>query len=120
MRSPGFKFTAPIFLSYHFCWHASATDWACTSHRAVLNVSCMEATYTSICLAEASLKGALLLLIVGEDKVDLEPRPMSEQQVVWNIPGNCGSGGIIGVHYFSQMRWPVGFIFFFPASQSCA
>ena len=48
----------------------------------------------------------------GEVKVDWEPRPMSEHQVVWTIPSNCRSGGIIGVYYFSQMRWPVGFFVF--------
>ena len=31
---------------------------------------------------------------------------------MWTIPGNCGSGGILGVCYFSQMRWPVGFLVF--------
>ena len=68
-RSPGFKFTAPIFLSYyHFCWHASAVDWACTSHRVLLNLSLTEATYTSTLLAEASLMGASLLPMVGKTK----------------------------------------------------
>ena len=47
-----------------------------------------------------------------EDKVNQEPRPSSKHQIVWTIPSNCGSGGIIGIHYFSQMRWPVGFIVF--------
>ena len=47
-----------------------------------------------------------------EDKVDCEPRPMSEHQVVWTVPSNCGLGGIIGMHYFSQMRWPVSFFVF--------
>ena len=48
----------------------------------------------------------------GEEKVDLEPRPMSKHQTVWTIPGYCRMGGIIGVHYVSQMRWPVGFLIF--------
>ena len=48
----------------------------------------------------------------GEDIVDQEPRPTSEHQIVWTVPGNCRSGGIIGMHYFSQMRWPVGFSVF--------
>ena len=48
----------------------------------------------------------------GENKVDQEPRPMSKHQVVWTVPGNGGSGGIIGMHYFSQMRWPVSFFVF--------
>ena len=47
-RSPVFKFMAPIFLTYyHFCQHASAVNWACTSHRVILNLSQMEATYLS-------------------------------------------------------------------------
>ena len=37
---------------------------------------------------------------------------MSEHQIVWTIPSYCRMGGIIGVHYFSQMRWPVGFLIF--------
>ena len=55
-RSPGFKFTAPIFLF----------AWACASYRAVLNLSHMEATYSYTCLAEASLVGASLLQMVGK------------------------------------------------------
>ena len=37
---------------------------------------------------------------------------MSKHQIVWTVPGNCGSDGIIGVHYFSQIRWPVRFFVF--------
>ena len=48
----------------------------------------------------------------GEVKVNWDPRPSSENQIVWTIPGNCGMGGIIGMHYFSQMRWPVSFFAF--------
>ena len=51
-------------------------------------------------------------LAAANEKLDWEPRPMSEHQIVWTVPGNCGMGGIIGVHYFSQMRWPVGFLIF--------
>ena len=47
-----------------------------------------------------------------EDKVDQEPRPTSEHQVVWTIPGNCRLGDIIGMHHFSQMRWLVSFFVF--------
>ena len=36
----------------------------------------------------------------------------SEHQIVWTVPGTCRLGGIIGVHYFSQMRWPIGFFVF--------
>ena len=66
----GFKFTAPIFLSlYHFCQcMPPLIDWACASHRAVLNLSQMVATYSSTCLVEASLMGALLLPMVGKKK----------------------------------------------------
>ena len=45
----------------------------------------------------------------GEDKVNWEPRPSSEHQIVWTVPSNCGLDGIIGMCYFSQMRWPVSF-----------
>ena len=56
--------------------------------------------------------GGLIAANSGEDKVDWEPRPMSKHQVVWHVPGNCGLGGIISVHYFSQMRWTVSFFVF--------
>ena len=56
--------------------------------------------------------GGLAAANGGEDKVDWEPRPTSEHQVVWTVPSNCGLGGIIGKCYFSQMRWPVGFFVF--------
>ena len=46
----------------------------------------------------------------GKDKVDWEPRPSSEHPIVWTVPSNYGLGGIIGMCYFSQMRWPVGFL----------
>ena len=48
----------------------------------------------------------------GEDEVDQEPRPSSKHQIMWTVPSNCGSGSIVGMHYFSQMRWPVGFLVF--------
>ena len=48
-----------------------------------------------------------------EDKVDQEPRPSSEHQIVWTVPNNCRPGGIRGMHYFSQMRWSVSFFVFF-------
>ena len=57
--------------------------------------------------------GGLAAANGGEVKVNLEPRPSSEYQIVWTIPDNCGTDGIIGVHYFSQMTWPVGFFVFF-------
>ena len=78
----------------------------------VLNLSCTEAMYTSTCLVEASLMGGLIVANDGEDKVNWEPRPMSKHQVVWTVSGSCGSGGIIGMCYFSQMRWPVSFLVF--------
>ena len=53
--------------------------------------------------------GGLIAANGGEDKVDWEPRPMSKHQIVWTVPGNGRLGGIIGVHYFSLMRWPVSF-----------
>ena len=57
--------------------------------------------------------GDLIAANGGEEKVNWEPRAMSEHQVVWTVPSNCGLGGIIGMCYFSQMRWPVGFFVFF-------
>ena len=48
----------------------------------------------------------------GELKVDQEPRPLSKHQIVWTVPSNCRTVGIIGMHYFSQMRWPVSFFVF--------
>ena len=72
----------------------------------------MEVMYISTHLAEASLMGALLLPMVGEDKVNQESRPLSKHQIVWTIPGNCRSGGIIDMFYFSQIRWPVSFFIF--------
>ena len=42
----------------------------------------------------------------------LGARLSSEHQVVRTVASNCRSGGIIGVCYFSQMRWPVSFLVF--------
>ena len=56
--------------------------------------------------------GGLVAVSSGEEKVNWEPRPMSEHQIVWTIPSYCRMGGIIGMCYFSQMRWPVGFLMF--------
>ena len=72
----------------------------------------MEATYMSTCLVEASLIGGLIAANSGEDKVNWEPRPLSKHHIVWTVPGNCGLGCIVGVHHFSQMKWPVSFFVF--------
>ena len=56
--------------------------------------------------------GGLTAANSGEVKVDWEPRPSFEHQIVGTVPGNCRMGGIIGICYFSQMRWPVGFFVF--------
>ena len=56
--------------------------------------------------------GGLIAANGGEEKFNWEPRPSSEHQIVWTVPSNCGLGGIIGMHYFNQMRWPVGFFVF--------
>ena len=56
--------------------------------------------------------GGLIAANAREDKVDWEPRPLSEHQIVWTVPSNFGSGGIVGMHHFSQMRWPVSFFVF--------
>ena len=63
-------------------------------------------------LSEGLSHGGLIAANGLEDKINSEPRPMSKHQVVFTVPGNCGLGGIIGMHYFSQMRWPVGFFVF--------
>ena len=52
--------------------------------------------------------GGLAAANSGEVKVNKEPRPLSEHQIVWTVPSNCGTGGIIGI----QMWWPVGFFVF--------
>ena len=56
--------------------------------------------------------GGLIAANGGEDKDGWEPRPSSKHQIMWTVAGNCGSGGIVGMCYFSQMRWPVGFLVF--------
>ena len=40
------------------------------------------------------------------------PRPSSKHQIMCTVPGNCRLGGIVGMYYFSQMRWPVSFLVF--------
>ena len=56
--------------------------------------------------------GGLAAANGGEVKVNWEPRLSSKHQIVWTVPGNCRMGGIIGMCYFSQMRWPVSFFVF--------
>ena len=56
--------------------------------------------------------GGLIAANGGEDKVNWEPRPSFKHQIVWTVPSNCRSGGIVGMHYFSQMGWPVDFYIF--------
>ena len=56
--------------------------------------------------------GGLIAANGGEDKVDREPRPLSKHQIVWIVPSKCGLSGIVGMLYFSQMRWPVSFFVF--------
>ena len=48
----------------------------------------------------------------GRHKVDWEPRLSSEHQIVGTVPSNCRWGGIVGMCYFSQMRWSVSFFVF--------
>ena len=54
--------------------------------------------------------GGLIAVNGGEEEVNQEPRPLSKHQIMWTVPGNCGSGSIVGMHYFSQMRSPVSFL----------
>ena len=56
--------------------------------------------------------GGLIAANGVEEKVNQEPRPTSKHQIVWTILGYCRMGGIIGEHYFSHMRWAVGFLIF--------
>ena len=56
--------------------------------------------------------GGLVAANGGEDEFNQEPKPSSKHQIVWTVPDNCRLVGIIGVHYFSQMRRPVGFLVF--------
>ena len=56
--------------------------------------------------------GGLAAANGGEVKVNQEPRPSSEHQIVWTVPGNCRTGGIISMCYFGQMRRPVAFYVF--------
>ena len=75
--------------------------------------SFMYRSYVHIHMLSRGLShGGLIAANCGEDKVDWEPRPSSKHQIVWTVPSNCGLGGIIGMCYFSQMRWPVSFFVF--------
>ena len=48
----------------------------------------------------------------GEVKVDWEPWPGSKHQIMWTTPHHSRLGGIVDMHYFSQMSWPVSFFVF--------
>ena len=48
----------------------------------------------------------------GEVKVNWKPRPSSKHQTMWTIPGHSRVGGIVGMHYLSQVSWPVGLFVF--------
>ena len=54
--------------------------------------------------------GGLIAANGGGDKFDWEPRSSSKHQIVWTVLRNCWLAGIIGACYFSQMRWPDGFL----------
>ena len=56
--------------------------------------------------------GGLIAANGGEDKVNQESRLLPKHQLVWTVPSNCRLDGIIGMHYFSQMRWQVGLFVF--------
>ena len=56
--------------------------------------------------------GGLVAANGGEDEVNREPRPLSKNQIMSTVPSNCGSGSIVSMHYFSQIRWPVSFLVF--------
>ena len=65
--------------------------------------------YISTCLAEASLMGASLLPMIGKTKSTRSLGSHPKHQIVSIIIHGLY---IIGVPYFSQMRWPVGFFVF--------
>ena len=48
----------------------------------------------------------------GEVKVNWEPRPSSKHEIMWTIPGHGRAGGIVDMHYLSQVSWPVGLFVF--------
>ena len=92
---------------------------ACFHHRSGLHLpqgspqSFSDRSYVFIHMLGGGLShGGLTAANSGEVKVDWEPRLLSEHQIVWTVPGNCRTGGIIGMHYFSQMRCPVSFFVF--------
>ena len=72
--------------------------------------------YTSTHLVEASLVGASLLPMVGKTKLTGSLGHHPNHQIVWTVLSYCRSGGIVGMCYFSQMGWPVGFFVFFQLS----
>ena len=47
--------------------------------------------------------GGLIAAIGGEDEVNQEPRLSLKHQIMWTVPSNWRSDGIIGMCYFSQM-----------------
>ena len=91
----------------HFCCrlglHLQEGDLQCILNRSYIFIHTLGG-----CLSH----GGLCAVNGGEVKVDWEPWPSSKHQIMWTIPCNCGVGGIIGMHYFSQMWWPVSFFVF--------
>ena len=37
---------------------------------------------------------------------------MPKHQIVWAVLHHCRLGGVVGLHYYSQMTWPVRFFIF--------
>ena len=113
-RSPGFKFTVHLSVIVPFlsvCLHC----WLGLHLLQGSPQSILDGSYIFVHMIGGGLSHrGLTAAKGGEEKVNWEPRPMSKHQIVWTIPINCGTGGIIGVHFFSQMRWPVGFLIFSP------
>ena len=58
------------------------------------------------------LMGASLLPMVGKMKSTGSLGRCPKHQIMWTVPSNCRLGGIVGVCYFSQIRWPVSFLVF--------
>ena len=63
-------------------------------------------------LGRSTLTWAPLCSLRWGNKCQLEALACAKHQIVWAIPSHCRLGGIIGVHYFHQMTWLVGFFIF--------
>ena len=56
--------------------------------------------------------GSSLLPMVGKMKLTGSLGHHPNNQIMWTVHGNCRSGSIVGMCFFSQMRWQVSFLVF--------